>query len=67
MMCVRVNTTFENLLFFSYFFNKDISLNIPCTFLKFGIYIFECQLEGIVPQTFCLGSCFYFMQSFKKS
>ena len=62
-MRVRVNTKFENLLFFSYFFNKDISFNIQCTYLKFGIHILECQLEGSVSQIFDLGPSFYFMQS----
>ena len=63
MMHVMVNSIFENLLFFSYFFNKDISFNIPCTFLKFGIHILKCQLERSVSQIFFLGPSFHFMQS----
>ena len=62
-MRVRMNTKFENLLFFSYFSNKGISFNIQCTYLKFGIHILECQLEGRVSQIFYLGPSFFFMQS----
>ena len=58
-----MNTKFENLLFFSYYFNKDISFNIQCTNLKFRIHILECQLEGSVSQIFYLGPSLYFMQS----
>ena len=63
MIDVMVDSIFENLLFFLYFLNKDISFNIQCTFLKFGIHILECQLEGSVSQIFYLGLSFYFMQS----
>ena len=63
MMHVMVNSIFENLLFFLYLFNKDISFYIPCTFLKFGIHILKCQLEGRVSQISYLGPSFHFMQS----
>ena len=59
MMHVMVNSIFENLLFFLYFFNKAISFNTPCTFLKFGIHILKCQLEGSVSHIFYLGPSFY--------
>ena len=49
-MRFRVDTKFENLLFFLYFFNKDISFNIPCTVLKFGRHILEYQFEGSMSQ-----------------
>ena len=61
MMHVMVNSIFENLLFFFYFLNKDISFNIPCTFLKFGIHILECGKH--VSNFFYLGPSFHFMQS----
>ena len=49
MMCVRVNSEFLKIHFFSYiFFNKDISFNIPWIFLKFGIHVLECHLEVLV-------------------
>ena len=63
MTRVRVNSKFENSLFFLFFFIKDISFNIPWTFLKFGTHEIECHLEGIMSQSFHLGPSFYFMQS----
>ena len=63
MMHVMVNSIFQNLLFFFYFVNKDILFNTPCTFLKFGIHILECQFEGSMPQIYFLGRNFHFMQS----
>ena len=63
MMHVRVNSQFESLRFFLYFFNKYISLNIPLMLVKFGIHVYECHLEGSVSQMFYLGPSFYFMQS----
>ena len=63
MMHVRLNSKFENLLFFIYFFNKDISFNIPWMLVKFGIHVHECHLEGSVSQILYLGPSFYFMQS----
>ena len=62
-MHVMVDSVFENLLFFLFFLNMDISFNIPCTFLKFGIHILGCQMEGSVSQIVDLGPSFYFMQS----
>ena len=58
-----MNTKFENLLFFSYFFNKDISFNIQCAYLKFGIHVLDCQLEISMPQIFYLGPSLFFIQS----
>ena len=57
---------FENLIFFIYFFNKDISY-IPSTFLKFWIHVDEGHMEGRVSQILDIGPSFYFMQSRKKS
>ena len=65
-MCVRSNSKFENSLFFLYFFNKDISVNIPYKFLKFLIHIYGSHSEVTVSQIFYLGPSFYFMQSRKK-
>ena len=59
-------TKFENSFFFIYFFNKDISVNIPSIFLKFFIHADEGHLEERVSQNFDLGPGFYFMQSRKK-
>ena len=58
---------FENSLFFLYFFNKDISLNIPSKLMKFEIHVLQGHSEGNVSQIFDLGLSFYFMQSRKKS
>ena len=58
---------FENSLFFLYFFNKDISFNIPWKLMKFTIHALEGHSEGTVSQIFDLGLSFYFMQSRKKS
>ena len=63
MMHVRVNSKFENLLFFKYFLNKYISFNISWMLVKFGIHVYECHLEGSVSQIFYLGPSFFFIQS----
>ena len=63
MMRFRMDTKFENLIFFLYFLNKDISFNIPYTFLKFGRHILDYLFEGSMSQIFYLGPSFYFMQS----
>ena len=65
-MHVMVNSIFENLLFYLYFLNKDISFNIPCTFLKFGIHTLECQLAGSMSQIFYLGPSFHLSNLKKK-
>ena len=52
---------FENLIFFIHFLNKDISFNIPSTFLNLLIHVDESHLEGSVSQIFDLGPRFYFM------
>ena len=57
----------ENSLFLKYFFNKDISFNIPWELMKFKINILEGHSEGTVSQIFDLVLSFYFMQSRKKS
>ena len=57
---------FENSFFFIYFLNKDISFNIPSTFLISLIYVDEGHMEGSVSQIFDLGPSFYFMRSRKK-
>ena len=62
-MHVMVDSIFENLLFYLYVLNKDISFYISCTFLKFEIHILGCQMEGSLSQIFYLGPSFYFMQS----
>ena len=59
-------TKFENSIFFIYFFNKDISVNIPSIFLIFFIHADEGHLEGSVSQNFDLGPNFDFRQSRKK-
>ena len=66
-MCVRSNSKLENSLFFLYFLNKDISVNIPCKFLKFCIHIYGSHIEGTVSQIVYIGPSFHFMQSRKKS
>ena len=58
---------FENTCFFLYFFNKDISFNIPWKLMKFKIHVLEGHSEGTVSQIFYLGLILYFMQSRKKS
>ena len=65
-MCVGSTSKFETSLFFLYFLNKDISLNISCKVLKFGIHNHGCHSEGHVSQILYLGPSFYFMQSTKK-
>ena len=62
-MRVRLNSTFENSLFFLYFLSKDISVSIPCKFLKFGIYFHECHSEGSLSQNIYIGPTFYVMKS----
>ena len=66
-MCVGSTSKFENSLFFLYYFNKDISLNILCKVLKFGTHNHGRHSEGSVSQFFYLGPSFNFMQSTKKS
>ena len=56
---------YENLKFFIYFFNKDISLNISLICLKVSIQGDKGQMEGSVSQNFYLGPSFYFIQSRK--
>ena len=36
---------FENSLFFLYFFNKDISFNIPWKLMKFKMHVLEGHSE----------------------
>ena len=55
----------ENLKFFIYFLNKDISLNISSICLKFAMHVDGGHLEGSVSQNFHLGPSFYFMHSRK--
>ena len=57
----------ENLKFFLYFLNKDISLNISSICLKFSMHVDGGHLEGSVSQNFHLGPSFHFMHSRKKS
>ena len=61
------NNKFENLIFFIYFLNKDVSVNIPWKFLRFEIHKHEGHLEGTVSQIFYVGFSFYFMRSRKLS
>ena len=56
----------ENSLFSLYFFNKDISFNIPWKFLIFDIHVHDGHSEGSVSRIFYLGPSFYFMQSRKE-
>ena len=63
----RPHSECENLIFFIYFVNKDISLNISLICLKFSIHVDEKQLEGSVSQIFHLGPSFYFIKSRKLS
>ena len=62
---IRSNGKFKNSLFFIHFFNKDISFNIPCKFLKFDMHVDEGYLEGSLSQICYLGPSFFFMQSRK--
>ena len=55
----RAYSKCENLNIFTYFFNKDISLNIRSICLKFGIHVDEGHLEGSVSQIFYLGPSFF--------
>ena len=66
-MCVRSNSKLENSLFFLYFFNKDISVNIMTMFLTFSIHIYGSHIEGTVSRICYIGPSLYFMQSRKKS
>ena len=52
----------ENLIFHEYFFNMDISLNIPYKHFKFSTSIHKIQMEGSVSQNFDLGPNFHFMK-----
>ena len=66
-MPIRSSGKLKNSLFFIYFFNKDISFNIPWKFLKFVMYVHTDHLEGTVSQIFFLGPSSHFMKSTKKS
>ena len=57
----------EKSFFFLYFFNKDISFNIPWKILKFEMLINEGNMEGSVSQNFDLGPSFCFIKSRKLS
>ena len=57
---------FENPLFFLYFFNKDISFNIPWKLMKFKIHVLEGNSEGTVSQIFDLGLSFLLCNLEKK-
>ena len=57
---------FENSLFFKYFFNKDISFNIPWELMKFKINILEGHSEGTVSQILYLGLSFILCNLEKK-
>ena len=62
-MRVRSNSKFENSLFFLYLLNKNILVNIPCKFLKFGIHIHEYHSEGSLSQIVYLSPAFYFIET----
>ena len=66
-MPIMLRSEIENSLFSLYFFNKDISFNIPRTLLIFDLHVHEAHSEGSMSQIFYLGPSFYFMQSRKKS
>ena len=64
----RANSEFENLKFFIYFLNKDISFNISFICLKLSMYVDKGHSEGRVSQFFFyLGPSFYFIKSRKLS
>ena len=63
---IQALSKFENWKFLLYFFNKDISFNIPSKRFKFSAHIDKGHLEGSVSRIIDLGPSFYFMQSWKK-
>ena len=59
------DSIFGNLIFYLYFLNKGISVNIPYKSLKFEIQVHEGYSEGSVSQNFYLGPSFCVMKSRK--
>ena len=66
-MPIVSDSKFEKSFFSLYFFNKDISFDIPWKFLKFGIHVNEGYMEGSVSQIFDLGVSFCFIKFRKLS
>ena len=60
-MPIVLDSKSEKSFFSLYFFNKDISFNIPLILLKFGIQVYEGYIEGTVSQIFYLCPSFDFM------
>ena len=59
------DSKFEKSFFSLYFFNKDISFNIPYIVLKFEVHVNEGYMEGSVSQIFDLLLSFCFIKSRK--
>ena len=57
----KLVTSRKIIIFYSYFFNMDISLIMTLIFLKTCIHVAEVYLEGSVSQNFDKGFSFCFM------
>ena len=62
-MPIVSDSKFEKLFFFLYYFNMDISFNIPWKKLKFEIHVNEGCMEGTVSQILYLDPSFCFIKS----
>ena len=57
----KLVTSRKIIIFYSYFFNMDISLIMTLIFLKTCIHVVEVYLEGSVSQNFDIGFSFCLM------
>ena len=62
MDTIRASSEFENENSFIYFFNKDISFNIPLICLNVSIHVDEGLLEGSLSQIFYLSARLFLYQ-----